>query len=229
MTDAVRPAGRGRGDTGLGLPELLVTMAVFGVLLLALGSVLVSLLGVSRTATVKTATTADARIAMEAMTRSLRVAILPSGEASAVTVSEPNRVQFFASLDRAAGQNSERATQVTYAYAAPCVTETQVLATPNPDPDPATVAARPFVWTGPGTTRCLIRTSAPPVFTYYTDGSITRADGTVVAPVTPTTATERDLVVSVQIALEVRDPERGDVNGVLARDRVTMTNLTGTG
>ena len=56
---------RRRSEAGVGLVELLVTMAVFGVVLTATMAVLVSLIGITRTAAVRTATTADARILLE--------------------------------------------------------------------------------------------------------------------------------------------------------------------
>lgn len=213
---------RPRGDEGVGLPELLVSMAMFGIVVAALGAVFVGLLDTTRIASTRTATTADARIAMEAMTRSLRVAIVPPGEEAAITVSEPNRVQFYSSLARGPGQDSARPTRVTYVYDAGsgCVNETQVLAD-GP-------VAGPFTWPGGGTTKCLIRTSSPPVFTYYTAGTIEQLDGTVVAPIVPTTPDQRATVVSVEAALDVQDPDQADINGVIARDRVTLSNVIST-
>lgn len=198
-------------------------MAVTGVLLAAIASITISLLGVSRTATVKTSTTADARIAMEAMTRSLRVAVVPKGEAAAITVSEPAKVEFYSSLDRTAGQTAERPTRVTYSYLSPCVNETQVVATINPDA--AKVAAQPHVWAGTGTTRCLIRTRSAPTFTYFTSGTILQSDGSAVPAVLPTTSAARAAIVSVEIALDVQDPTLTGVRGVVARDRVTLMNI----
>lgn len=213
---------RTHADAGFGLPELLVSMAVFSVVLVAVSAVFASVLDTSRIASAKTMTTADARIAMEAITRSLRVAVVPPGEVSAITVAEPNRIEFFSSLARGAGQNSTYPTRVTYSYSAAtgCVNETQTNAT-GP-------VSGPFTWTGVPRTKCLIRTSAPPVFTYFEAGTITAADGSTVAPVTPTDATGRSRVVSVEAALDVKDPERADVNGVIARDRVTLSNVRGT-
>ncbi len=206
-------------DAGFGLPELLVSMAIFSVVLVAVSAVFVSVLDTSRIASARTLTTADARIAMEAITRSLRVAVVPPGQTSAIAVSEANRIQFYASLDRGAGQNATFPTRVTYSYdpATGCVNENQTNAS-GP-------TAGPFTWPGAGRTKCLIKTSAPPVFTYFETGTITRPDGTTVAPVTPTDATGRARVVSVEAALDVRDPQRGDINGVIARDRVTLSNV----
>lgn len=215
---------RPTGDGGVGLPELLVAMGMFGIVVAAIGAVFVGLVDTSRIASTKTATTADARIAMEAMTRSLRVAVVPKGEPSALTVSTTTELQFYASLNRGTGQDADRPTRVTYAYvpATGCVTETQVVAG---DSTAADAGARPFTWTTAGTTKCLIRTSAAPAFSYFDLGTIRRADDTLVAPIVPATDAQRATVVSIEAALDVKDPQRPDITGVIARDRVTLTNV----
>jgi len=49
---------------------------------------------------VSTNSLGDARVAMEAVTRTLRVAYKPKAAPSAVLRAEPNRVQFYALLNR---------------------------------------------------------------------------------------------------------------------------------
>lgn len=221
MTALARLRAAPRDAGAAGLPELLVSMVVFSVVTAAVSAVFVGIITTSRTASVRTGTTADARIAMEAMTRSLRVAVIPTGEPAAITVADPTRVQLYSSLQRGAGQVAGRPTRVTYAYDAGtrCVTETQVPAADSGNP------ARPFVWTAAGTTKCLIRTNAAPSFTYYAKGSITNADGTTVAPLLPTSEALRATVVSIEPALDVQDPGGADIAGVIARDRVTLVNV----
>ena len=53
-----------------------------------------------RSVSVSTTSVADARVAMEAVTRTLRVAYKPKSATSAVLVAAPNRVQFWALLNR---------------------------------------------------------------------------------------------------------------------------------
>jgi type II secretory pathway pseudopilin PulG len=218
-------------DGGLGLPEVLVSMAMFGIVMAALGAVFTGTIDVVRFAQTKNSTTADVRIAMEAMTRTVRVAIRPEGEATALLDARANRIQFYTSLVRGAGQTQSRPTLVTYEVdpATNCLNETQVPATTNPGAD---IATRPFVWTALGTTKCLIRTYAPPTFEYYDSGSLFQDDQvTVIAPVPlpPAGASlalgQRKTVVSVQVSLNVQDPKNTDINGVLARDRVTLSNV----
>lgn len=228
--DLVERHRRARDDRGVGLPELLVSMAVFSIVVAAVGAVFVNTIDSVRFASTKTATTADARIAMEAMTRSIRVAVIPTGEDAAILTAEDGRLDFYASLDRGPGQTSARPTRVTYSYnsATRCLEERQVLATDRVPPNPA----RPFVWSGAGTTKCLIETNAAPRFAYFADGRIIDDDVTPAVPV-PKLATpagvlpagDLDEVVSVQMEIDVLNPGATDINGTLAVDRVALANV----
>lgn len=224
-------------DAGVGLPELLVTTALFTVLAGAVGAVFIGAADTVRTATAKNATTADTRIAMEAITRTVRVAVRPVGETAAVVDARADRLTFYASLDRGpapspgqpATQSTTRPTRVTYAHdaATGCLTETQVPAAANTAAD---AAARPLLWTGAGSTRCLVRTTSAPAFTYYDVGTAEAAPGGSAAP--PLALGAAGLppaglptVVSVGVAVTVTDPGAPDVRGVSARDRVTLANV----
>lgn len=224
--------GRTRGhrdDTGLTLVELLVTMIVFGILATAVAAVFTNTITSVRYVSAKSSTTADTRIAMEAISRSMRVAVTPTGEPSAFVTAGASSVTFYASLARGAGQTVDRPTRVTYDYVAAngCVRETQVPATPTGNP------ARPFKWTAAGTTKCLIRTYVPPAFQYFDDGRLTLPNGTAVQPLTIPAGGFSDTkdpagrasIVSVEVAVNVQDPKVTDVKGVQARDRVSLTNL----
>ena len=223
-------------DEGFGLPELLVSMAVFSIVIAAIAAVFANSIETVRFVSTKSATTADTRIAMEAMTRSLRVAIAPTGVPSAIDEADANHIIFYSSLKRATNQTAVKATRVTYAYdpSTRCLTERQVRATVNPNG--SEIATIPFVWTGAGTIRCLIRTNAPPRFDYFDDGRIIGDDGvTTVAPLTVpgdgwdiTDSSEEvalNSIVSVQMSLNVQDPDAVDINGTLATDRVTLVNV----
>ena len=139
---------RQASDEGFGLPELLVSMAIFGVVIAAIAAVFANSIETVRFVSTKTATTADARTAMEAMTRSLRVAIAPTGHASAIVEADADHIVFYSSLKRATNQTAERATRMTYAYdpSTHCLTERQVGAKVNTDSSQS--ATIPFVWTG---------------------------------------------------------------------------------
>lgn len=228
---------RRTGDEGYGLPELLVSMALFGIVIAAVSAVFVNAIDSVRFVSTKTATTADARIAMEAMTRSLRVAIQPTGLETALAEADDDRIVFYSSMDRGTGQTADSPTRVTYEYdpTSRCLEETQVVASVNPDASERDTI--PLVWTGAGTSKCLIETNAPPQFDYFDDGRIVGADGvTAVSPLmVPGGGWEADdgasdrtalsSVVSIQMSLNVQDPDAVDINGTLARDRVTLTNV----
>lgn len=222
------PSTRPR-DAGAGLPELLVTMALFAVLASAVGGVFIAATSSVRTATTKNATTADARLAMEVLSRTARVAVRPTGQPSALVEARQDALVLFASLDRGAGQDTSTPTRVSFTHdaATGCLNETQVLAQANTASDAAT---NPLVWPGAGTTRCLIRTTTAPTFDYFDVGTLhDPATGAPAArievPATGLDVLARLRVVSVQVSLTVTDPQAPDVAGVVARDRVTLTNV----
>ncbi|WP_460435382.1 PilW family protein [Angustibacter speluncae] len=210
----------------MSLPELLVTMGLAAIVLTALAAVFVNTMESVRFVTTKTSTTNDARIAMEAMSRSLRVAVIPKGETSALVSAQAGSVEFYASLARSTTQSSEIPTKLRYAYnpTTRCLEETQVVATPRVG-DPA----RPYQWTSAGATKCLIRTNAAPQFSYYTDGRITDDLGATVAPLAVPSGglalADRQRVVSVRVTIVVQDPGATEVPGTLTVNRVTLVNV----
>lgn len=218
-----------RDDRGVSLTELLVTMMVFGILAVIVSVVFNNTLRSVRFVSAKTSTTADTRIAMESMSRALRVALTPPGQVSAFVSVAPNSVTFYSSLARGAGQTADLPTRVTFDYvpATGCLRETQVLAVPTGVP------ATPLAWTGATSSKCLIRTYTAPTFEYFDDARLTQADGSAVVPLTIpagglTSATSPDplkSIASVAVSLDVQDPSVTDVRGVQARDRVTLANI----
>lgn len=223
---AVRTRVKGRDD-GVSLTELLISMGVFSVVMAAVLAVFVNTIDSVRFVSTKTSTTADARIAMEALTRTIRVAVIPKGEPAALVDAQDGQVAFYSSLNRGAAQSPARPTLVTYRYdpTTSCLLETQVAATTLVPANPA----QPFEWPGLGTTRCLIKTSAAPLFEYFDDGRITGDDGSEVQPLaTPSGAlpsASLGAVISIQISLSVQAPGAVDVQGTQVRDRVTLANV----
>lgn len=220
--------GRPGGEDGASLPELLVSMLLLSVVTGAVATVFISSLDSVRTTTTTNATTADARLAMEAVTRTVRVAVRPQGHGSAIVEARPDRLVLYASLQRSSAQSTTRPTRVTYSYdpASTCLNQTQVPASTNLGADAEAV---PLVWTAPGTTTCLIRTTVPPAFEYFANGALTTPAGTPVAaipvPATGLSAEALPGVVSVQVSVVAAAPRAGDVAGVTARDRVTLSNV----
>jgi hypothetical protein len=202
-----RPA---RADAGVSVMELSVAMAVATFLMAAVCAVWVGALHTVRTMDASTSSDADARTAMEAISRTLRVAYKPDGQASAFTAASPAGVTFWALLNRTGAPSTTEPTptQVSYSYSGGCVVETQTL--------------------GAQVRRlCLLRTSRPPVFTYYPSPALT-SGGNPVAPVPATPAvapTDLPSIQSVEVSLRVQDPDHPAQDAVSVVNRVTLTNV----
>jgi prepilin-type N-terminal cleavage/methylation domain-containing protein len=85
------------GDAGMSLAELLVAMAVTSLVLVMGGAMFAGTYRTTQIAQAKTTSSSDARIAMELLSRDLRVAIKPSGQPSAIVFAGPDQVTFFRS------------------------------------------------------------------------------------------------------------------------------------
>ncbi len=218
----VRP---NRDEAGLSLVELLVAGLLTSIVLAAVATVFVGSLQVVRVVTVKTSTSADARIALEAVTRTIRVATKPSGESSAVTVAKGDAVSFYALINRTTGTAQPLPALVEYSYDGLCVNEatTPGRALTNPP------AAGPYyAWDTGRRVKCLVRTSVAPQFVYYATGAISLA-GADVTPITVPASglvlTDRVMVTSIQVTVTAKDRSNPDIGGMPVMDRVTLNNL----
>jgi Tfp pilus assembly protein PilW len=185
-------------------------MMIGALLLAATAAAFVGTTRAVRTVNASTSSVADARLAMEAMTRTLRVAYKPGGQPAALVSAGPNGVRFWALLNRTGAPTvtAPPPTLVSYAYTGGCVTETQTLG-------------------GTTTTKCLVRTSVAPTFTYFSTGAAT-VNG---APVAPLPATPPDLtaVRSVQVSLTVKSPADPLAAALPVVTRVTLQNISTAG
>lgn len=101
-------AGQGQDDAGYGLAELLVTMTLTSLLLLALGGVFLSDVRTTSRIIAKVDATADVRLAIDTAGRRLRVATDgPSAIDPVFVTMEPRAVVFYASLERS-NPNTDR-------------------------------------------------------------------------------------------------------------------------
>ncbi len=189
--------------------------ATLGMLILAASAT--AFLATMRTVgsvSVSTTSVADARVAMEAVTRTLRVAYKPKSATSAVLVAAPNRVQFWALLNRtgSASLAEPLPTLVEYQYTGGCLTESQTFG-------------------GITRTKCLVRTTVAPSFTYYTSGALA-VGGVPVTPMatsTPVAAVSLPDIRSVEVQLTVL-PTGVPAGGALpVISRVTFENLAAAG
>lgn len=203
-------------DDGLSLTELIIAMAIASVVLVGVSTMFVSSLRQNRTVTAKTTTTADARIGMEAMTRSLRVAVVPSGGTSPFNspVGNPvssSRVSFYSSLGTVTGTTDPLPTLVTFYYDATkkCLVREM---TPSGGSLASTCIARGN-----------INSSGAALFTYYplaSDGSVSSTPYAA-AVITSNLSS----IASVAINLQVTDPDNPTVRPTTLQDQVTMINI----
>jgi hypothetical protein len=200
-----------------------VAMFVASVLLAGVGTVFVGTLRSVSTLTVKTSAAADTRIAMEALERSLRVAVQPSGEPAALVSASTTAVSFYAMIGATSDTVSKtlKPSLVEYAYDSTAKCLTQAVTPPS--------SGSPTTWTTGRTSRCLVRTTSGSLsFAYYTTGQLT-AGGTAVPTIAPVsgaiTTADLPLVQSVEVALTVTDPAHPTVSGVPATSRVTLQNV----
>jgi len=205
---------RRAGDRGVSLVELVVTMAVGSILLTAVATVFVGTLRAVRTTTVKTSTAADVRLGMEAMTRTLRVAVQPTQTSPALVTATPSSLSFYTLINRTGATTQPAPTLVEYGWDGTCVTEAQTPPRTLTNPPAAGPA---YAWDTGRRSKCLFRTSVAPQFTYYADGVTT----------TPLTVSSANLgeVQSVQAVLTARDAGNSDVNPVVSTMRVTLRNV----
>jgi prepilin-type N-terminal cleavage/methylation domain-containing protein len=209
-----------KDDSGYTLVELLTAMGLASVLLVAIAVVFTATTKGVRTIDTQVSTTADGRIAMEAMTRSMRVAAIPGagGQTSAILSATSNSVSFFALLNRTGSPaaTTPNPTLVAYTWDGTCLNESQ---TPQ-----RTAADGSVLWDQNTSTKCLARTTKLPVFTYYTSGLATAT--TLVPPSAGLTLANRKLVMSIQVDLSIIDPKNPTVKAILLTDRVTLTNVS---
>jgi hypothetical protein len=196
-------------------------MLIVSVLTLAIGTVTITSFRALRIAQVRVSTAADARVAMEAISRTLRVAGTggTSNNPPAVIFGDINRVRFNALLSRTTPGNTTPApTVVDYYFAGNCLMEAE---TPP---------------TGVATVRCLVRTTqvptaAAPLFSYY-DSAQLHTDGSSATPLSVPTdgnglsLAQRVSVVSVGVTLTVIDPANPTVGGATDAAQITLDNAS---
>ncbi|MFL6100767.1 MAG: PilW family protein [Actinomycetales bacterium] len=200
----------------MSLMELIIAMAVASIVLLGVGTLFVSSLRQNRTVMAKTTTTADARIGMEAMTRDLRVAVVPSGGTSPFnspvgTPVSSSRISVYSSLGAVTGTTDPQPTLVTFYYDSTKKCLVREL----------TPSSGSLTWTC--IARGTINASGDALFTYYP----LAADGTVsTTPYAPSAITSNlPTIASVAINLQVNDPANPSVLPTKLQDQVSMINI----
>lgn len=223
MMSRLRSVVRAGDDTGMSLVELSVTALIFSSLVTAVASLYIGSLQTATGTQRRLEEINDGRVAVSAMGRSLRTAILPSQlydtsstETAAFIEATPESIRFYANIDNA--DNAIGPSKVTYRVVAGQLQE--VVQRPNA----RAVGDRAFVYCVPGPgcptrTKILARkvvTGAQPIFRYYD------ALGTVLPGATLTTA-QLEVVDSVDVAVTVRQKGSGG-NGTTYALRVALPN-----
>lgn len=220
--------GRSGREAGLTLVELLVAMALTSVVLAGLGLVFASTLRTTSKITVRSDTTFDAREAVDAMSRRVRVAYPAVAGAPAFKTATPQEMSFYASINggatgiSAAPSVNPAPTLVTYRLAdvnhdgraTKCLQETLVTARGD---------GASFNFSPPAATRstCLaygeIRVGPGSPFRYFTDDQAGTDGGA-------RQTTDPCLVTSVQLSMGVSQPSIGGVASTSASSRILLTN-----
>ena len=234
-------------EGGFSLVEVLVAMALTSVVLLALGLVFNSTLRTTSKITVRSDTTFDAREAVDAMSRRVRVAYRALPDTSAFLTMKPDEMSFYASINGGAtGIVAPKAvnpapTIVTYRLvdvtrdgrATKCLQESLVTARGD---------GTSFSFTPPAASRsmCLaygdisgnvvvkrdasgriLSAVKQPSFLYFTDNTDVTEPGAA-------KTTDPCSVTSVQIGVRVSQPSGGDAVSTEASSRVVASNITAT-
>lgn len=241
-----RRAPRRRRDEGVTLVELVVAMGLTSILLAAVATVFVGVTRGVHDTDVRTGTDADGRIASEAITRTLRAAVVPPGQDSALADATTSSITLYSSLQRGpvttvtaspTGAAAPRVsvtlpppTQVTYRWDAPstCLQQVSVVGTANTGSD---AVSRPWVWTAAPTTSCLARTTTPPAFAYFTSSQLTSGAPASDAAALPVPAgaslvqADRQRVVSIGVTVTVTDPGDPTIHPAVLVSRTVLQNV----
>lgn len=227
-----RLRARRREDAGVSVVELAVTAAVGSVVLAGVATVAIGALKASSTVTVRAQTSADARLAGETLTRSLRVAARPNGQTAALVSGTATAVTFYALLNKSGSAQSTDTvpSYVELGWDGTCVTQriTAGAVVVNPP------SGGPYyTWTPSGTPTCVVRTTTAPAYTYYATAAVS-VNGTDTAPVALSAgalaASDLRTVQSIEVRLTIVDAAHPAVPGAPVLSRVTLANvLTDTG
>jgi prepilin-type N-terminal cleavage/methylation domain-containing protein len=222
----MRPTHSAR-EAGYTLVELLVSMLVLGVMATGVAGITLGSLRADRTLHAKLTNEASARVAMEAVSRTLRTGVQPAGESSPITVAQVDAISFYTLIQHTTGSTANPLpTFVEYYYnsATTCFTEAQ---TPARQLSVPTGSGSIYAWDTGRSTKCLFKTSVPPsltnpYFTYYTSGSTTTP---ITVGSTGLVLADRQTVQSVMFTPTVTDPSTSSVTGSADEVRVTLANV----
>ena len=224
MTEHLRRR-RPQGDDGITLAELLVTMMVLTVVMAGLATLFIGSLRTATGTQARLDETTDARIAVSAMGRTLRTAILPSqlyDSSSTATAAfiqaEPRAISFYANVDNV--NNAVGPTRVRY-----WVDAAGVMYESKQVPNARAAGSTRFEYCTPGPGCSTVRTKpiargiaggATPIFRYYDQLGAELTGSTL-------SATQMERVDAIDIVLTVQRPKVAG-NGSTYTMRVALPN-----
>jgi Tfp pilus assembly protein PilW len=215
-----RGCGKRDRQAGISLVELVVTMAVGSIVLLALGTTFTGSLRTSGEATNRISNTAELRLGLDTVARRLRVAVPPRTGGVAVVEAKPRSVRFYASLSTPGDTGDKPPVLVEYAITPTCLQEK--LTTPT--------GTSELNWSwSPGastSTTCLARgavnADGSALFAFYATGNLT---ATALGDATGVAAGDLAKIASVAVHGSVKASATSTTPSTSARTRVTLTNL----
>lgn len=220
-----------RGQDGVTLVELIVTMVVLGLLTGALVLMATASMRVSSTSKERMDQSNSAQIAIERVSRNLRTAVLQSQLTTTCTLAictesaflkgTRTSVQFYADVDNP--KNSVGPSRVTYDVTGGVLTET-VQKPDSPTPD---AAGYHYCTSGPG---CVIRTTvlardvstAGAVFSFYTAADPVNAIALTTGQ--QLSAAQLKAVDSIDVRISVQRAGGANVAGASMVQRVALPN-----
>lgn len=216
-----------RGDAGLSLGELVVTMFITSLVLAVGATMFVSTLQQSSFARSKVNATSSARIAMESVSRDVRVAVRPTDATPAISFAGARELIMYVSRGASTGATSPVPTKVWYWVnpSSGCLMRASAV---------GTLSGGAYTWpadsprpTGGCVTAGRFNTDGSALFTYY---PLMTTSVPSPAPVVPTgtsslTAAQRVTLASVTVTVRVSDPDATTVRPVVVSESVSMINL----
>ena len=210
-------------QAGMTVVELSISMVITSILMVCIGTVTMSTLRIVRTQSIKTNIAADSRIGLEATTRTMRAAIIPDGETSAIVYAAGDAVTFYSQINRANAIIGGEVipSKVEYYQGGNCLYEA---VTPPRQLATAATAGPFYAWDTGRTVKCLLRTwPNANLFTYYSSPS----NPTVITIPVSGSLIPDDMedVRSIEMVLTVVDPQNRNVAGIQMKSRVTLDNV----
>jgi type II secretory pathway pseudopilin PulG len=205
---------RVRSQDGFTLPELLTTMTVSMVVLLAVFAVLDTVMKRTAETQARIEATQRGRVVMDTMTRQLRSQTCPSTTTPAIADASPNSVTFYTDLTNGAAPRKDSIEKRVLAYDPATKRITQSVYRPT--------GADPIAFNATATTRVLATDVVPdggqPVFRYYAYApAVAPAAPQLTAELVNPVAADRPKIAQIKLAFVVQASRKA------VADRVFIT------